>query len=75
LKPVHLIASLATAVAVTCHSSPRVTQTTTLDYVGSSTVALFVQEADLVLPDFEFCIDTQPESDGASERYWPAQRT
>jgi len=40
---------------------------TQLRYIGSSTVAFFVRDADEVLDEFTFTLDTAPESDGGEE--------
>lgn len=50
--------------AGSCRSPEPLQDRQSLSYVGSSTVALFVQEADQVLPDLSFSIETEPESDG-----------
>ena len=50
--------------AASCRSKPAPLEPVTLSYVGSSTVAFFVRAAGAELPDIEFSIDTEPESDG-----------
>lgn len=47
-----------------CRTADPESERIELEYVGSSTVALFVKEADMVLPDLHFSIETGPESDG-----------
>lgn len=56
--------ALALIGAAACRSTPAPHEPVTLNYVGSSTVAFFVREAGTVLPDIDFVLDTEPESDG-----------
>lgn len=60
LSALALFACLGSA----CRTPTTAQKAVTIHYVGSSTVALFVAEADGILPDLRFRIDTEPESDG-----------
>ena len=65
MKSLRLAASTAMVIAAcACQSTPAASEPVALHYVGSSTVAFFVREAGIVLPDISFTIDTAPESDG-----------
>jgi len=47
-----------------CATTETVTESVTVHYVGSSTVAVFLSEAESVYPGLHFDLDTAPESAG-----------
>ncbi|MFT7484647.1 MAG: ABC-type phosphate transport system substrate-binding protein [Candidatus Paceibacteria bacterium] len=59
-----VLLALFTLLGGGCAGRPQIRVPHHLHYVGSSTVALFLAEADSMLPEFSFEISTDPESDG-----------
>lgn len=57
-------AVLATTLLLGCASGPYRGAPVSIPYVGSSTVAIFLREAEPVYQRARFVIDTEPESDG-----------
>lgn len=61
---VSMAALAIAAAAVGCQGVETRQNPVSLRYIGSSTVAFFIREAGQSLPDVDFSLDTEPESDG-----------